>query len=106
MAYIEKIFALAGYKAKDAKRVAKTVLKIETELAQVAMSNVELRDYSAQYNVRSLEQLKTDYPNINWDEYFSGLGLKDVKNVVVMQLASIAKVNEMFTTLKDQEIND
>lgn len=106
VAYIEKIFTLAGYKAKDAKRVAKTVLKIETELAQVAMSNVELRDYSAQYNVRSLDQLKTDYPNINWDEYFSGLGLKDVKNVVVMQLASIAKVNEMFTTLKDQEIKD
>lgn len=106
VAYIEKIFTLAGYKAKDAKRVAKTVLKIETELAQVSMSNVELRDYSAQYNVRSLDQLKTDYPNINWDEYFSGLGLKDVKNVVVMQLASIAKVNEMFTTLKDQEIKD
>ena len=106
VAYIEKIFTLAGYKAKDAKRVAKTVLKIETELAQVAMSNVELRDYSAQYNVRSLDQLKIDYPNINWDEYFSGLGLKDVKNVVVMQLASIAKVNEMFTTLKDQEIKD
>ena len=105
MQFIEKIFVLSGYKPAAAKRVAKNVMKIETRLAEVAMSREEQRDYSKQYNVRTLAQLKSDYPNIDWDVYFSVLNL-NVKEVVVSQLASLAEVNNMFVNLKDQEIKD
>lgn len=105
MQFIEKIFVLSGYKPAAAKRVAKNVMKIETRLAEVAMSREEQRDYSKQYNVRTLAQLKSDYPNIDWDVYFSVLNL-NVKEVVVSQLASLAEVNNMFVSLKDQEIKD
>ncbi len=106
MKYLEKIFTLSGYKTKDAKKAAKNVMKIETELAKVAMSREELRDYSKQYNVRSFDQMKKDYPNFDWVAYFNKLGVKNTDKVIVCQLNSVAKINELVKTLTDQELKD
>lgn len=106
MKYLEKIFTLSGYTASKAKKAAVNVLKIETELAKASMSREEQRDYSKQYNVRTIAELKKDYPNIDWDVYFSTLGLKNVDKMIICQLNSMAKVNEMLKSLSDQEIKD
>ena len=102
--YIAKLFALMGYKKGTAAKAAKNVMKIETELAKVAMSREETRDYSRLYNVRTVSSLRTDYPNINWDEYFAGLGVNNVERVCVFQPKSLAKVNELLSTLKDDVV--
>lgn len=104
--YLEKVFTLSGYKKGEAKRAAANALKIETELAKASMSREEQRDMSKQYNLRTREQLKKDYPNINWDEYFTVIGLPDAKKISVCQLNTISAINDMFKTLKDQEIKD
>lgn len=104
--YLETVFELSGYKKSDSKRAASNALKIETELAKASMSREEQRDMSKQYNLRSREQLKKEYPNIGWDEYFAAIGLPDAEKISVCQLNSVAKVNEMFKTLKDQELKD
>ena len=104
--YVEQVLKLAGYKGGDAKKASASVMKIETELARVAMSREEQRDYSKQYNIYTLAQLKSDYPNIDWDAYFGGLGLSSVDKVCVMQPKSIAKVNELMKSLKDKELQD
>lgn len=104
--YIERLFTLAGYKKGDAKKAAKSVMKIENALAQVAMTREETRDYSKLYNLMTMDQLKAQYRNIDWDTYLSALKLKDVKTVCVFQPKSIAKVNEMLASLKEQEIRD
>ena len=104
--YVEQVLKLAGYKGGDAKKASASVMKIETELARVAMSREEQRDYSKQYNIYTLAQLKSDYPNIDWDAYFGGLGLSRVDKVCVMQPKSIAKVNELMKSLKDKELQD
>ena len=108
LAYIEKLLTLSGRKVKDAKKTAKSILAIETELAKVAMTREESRDYSKQYNIRTIDQLKADYPNFDWNAYFNLLmpGNITVDKVCVMHLNSMAKFNEMLTTLKDNEIRD
>ena len=108
LTYIEKLFTLSGRKAKDAKKVAKNILALETEFAKVAMTREESRDYSKQYNLRTIAQLKADYPNFNWDSYFNLLmpGSVKVDKVCVMHLNSLAKFNEMLPTLKEKDIND
>ncbi len=103
--YVEKLMTLAGYTKAEAKRVAKTVLNIETQLAQAMMTREESRDYSKQYNIITIDQLKANYPNLNWDKYFVGLGVKPEK-VCVMQPKSLAKANELLGKLKPQELND
>ncbi|MEG2218343.1 MAG: M13 family metallopeptidase N-terminal domain-containing protein, partial [Muribaculaceae bacterium] len=92
--YLQKVFSLSGYSASKAKKAATNIMKIETILAKVAMSREELRDYSKQYNARTVAELKKDYPNIDWNTYFTTIGLKDVDKMIVCQLNSMAKVNE------------
>ena len=99
--YIQQLFQLIGYKKGNAKKAAQRVMNIETALARVAMTREETRDYSKLYNVMSLDQLRADYPNINWSQYFAGLNISDLNKVCVFQPKSLAKVNEMMKTLKD-----
>ncbi len=104
--YIETIMTLAGYKKKDAKRAAKNILKIETEIAKATMTREESRDISKMYNIYPIDKLKTEYPNIDWDNFFNTLQLKGVDKVCVTEPKAMAKINELLVTLKDQEIKD
>lgn len=104
--YLETVMTLAGYKKKDAKRVAKTVIKIETEIAKSTMTREESRDMSRLYNIFTVEQLQKDFPNIPWTEYFAARNLKGVDKVCVTEPKAMAKINELLSTLKDQEIKD
>lgn len=104
-AYVEQVMTLAGYKKGDAKRVAKTVLNIETQLAAAMLTREESRDYSRQYNIVTIAQLKAQYPNLDWDRYFKGLGIKPEK-ACVMQPKAMALANSLLGSLKPQEIND
>ena len=104
--YIQQLFQLIGYKKGNAKKAAQHVMAIETALAQVAMTREETRDYSKLYNVISYDQLKTDYPNINWGQYFGVLNIRDLDKVCVFQPKSLAKVNEMMKSLKEEDIRE
>ena len=104
--YIQQLFQLVGYKKGNAKKAAQHVMAIETALAQVAMTREDSRDYSKLYNLTSVAQLKADYPNINWNQYFSNLGINSIDQVCVFQPKSIAKVNELLKTLKEQDIRE
>lgn len=104
--YINKLFTFIGYKKSDAKKAADAVYKIEKELAKSAMTREEQRDYSKQYNILTVEQLKAEYPNFNWETYFAGLGMKHVDRVCVTQLDFLKKVNVLFSTLSEKEIKD
>lgn len=106
LTYANKLFTFIGYKKNDAKKAAETVLKIEKELAKAAMTREEQRDYSKQYNIFTLEELQTKYPNFNWKSYFSGLGLDNVNRVCVSQLDFMKKVDELISTLKEKEIKE
>ncbi|MBQ3730196.1 MAG: M13 family metallopeptidase [Muribaculaceae bacterium] len=104
--YIQQVFQLIGYNKANAKKAAQHVMAIETALAQVAMTREETRDYSKLYNVITTDQLKADYPNINWNQYFSILGIKAPEKVCVFQPKSLAKVNEMMKSLKEEDIRE
>ena len=104
--YIQRLFQLIGYKKGNAKKAAQNIMSIETRLAKVAMTREDSRDYSKLYNVTTVAQLKADYPNISWDQYFNGLGKKNLDKVCVFQPKSIGLVNEMLKSLKEQNIRD
>ncbi len=104
--YIQQLFQLIGYKKGNAKKAAQHVMAIETALAQVAMTREDTRDYSKLYNVTSVAQLKADYPDIDWNQYFDALHIKNLDKVCVFQPKSIAKVNEMIKSLKEDDIKE
>ncbi len=104
--YIQQLFQLIGYSKGSAKKASKHVMEIETALAQVAMTREETRDYSKLYNVISVDQLKADYPNINWEQYFNRLNIHDIDKVCIFQPNSLALVNKMAKTLKEDEMKE
>ena len=104
--YIEQLFILIGYGKGKAKKAAKEIMKIETELAKVAMTREQLRDYSTQYNIMTLAELKAKYPNLGWDAYFAQIHLANVDKACVSQPKSLEKVNEILAKEKEDAIRD
>ena len=77
-------------------------MKVETRLAENSKSAVELRDPYANYNKITVAQLKKEVPEINWDVYFTTIGLKDLQDVNVGQMGEIKTVADL---LKKEDLN-
>jgi putative endopeptidase len=74
--HIANMFRLCNVAERDINEAAKSVLAFETDLAKASMSRVERRDPDKTYNKRTVSELKTNYPTVNWDGYFEETGLK------------------------------
>jgi putative endopeptidase len=97
----------AGYSKKDANRVMKNVMKIETALADSAWTREQSRNIPAMYNPRSIDQLKAMYPNVNWDRFFiETMGIATPEQVIVTEINSVAQANNLLGSLTDREIKD
>ena len=104
--YIADVCVLSGYSKKDAERVVANVMDIETELAKASMSRTEQRDLLSQYNIRTLEQVDSVCPAMDWDGYLKAMFLPKVETMCVMQTASLEKVNDLLTNKSEQAIRD
>ncbi|HWY53369.1 MAG TPA: M13 family metallopeptidase, partial [Terriglobales bacterium] len=67
--HISKMLALSGESAQQAAVDAKTILAIETDMAQAQMDNVARRDPKNLNNKMSLEQVQTLTPSFDWKHY-------------------------------------
>lgn len=104
---IQRQMQNAGYSKKDASRIVKNVMKIETALADSAFTREESRNIPAMYNPRSFAQLKEMYPNINWDRFFiETMGIPSPEQVIVTELKSVDQANKLMGSLTDREIKD
>lgn len=98
---------LAGYSAKDAKRIAKNVLKIETLIADSTWTREQSRNITAMYNPRSIAQLKELYPNIPWDRFFvETMKINTPDQVIVTELNTVKQADNLFKSLTDREKKD
>ena len=102
--HVVKMFQLVGYDKASAQKAMTAVMAIETRLAKIARTKVELRDPHANYNKMAVADLKKQYPSFAWDVFFTDFGLKGLKEVNVGQPASIKEVVNIINTvpLKDQ----
>lgn len=102
--HIDKMFRLAGYDETTAQKAVKAVMNIENRLVKAARSQVELRDPHANYNKKTLEELKKEYPSFDWGAFFSTAGLPNLTEVNIGQPESIKEVSAIIDTvpLEDQ----
>jgi putative endopeptidase len=99
IAHIEKILVLSGEKAEAAKKGARAVMDIETELAQHSMAAVELRNVNAQYNKMTLKEVQALSPNIDWAVYFKAMNIIAPAEIIVAQVDFLKEVNTMLKTI-------
>ena len=72
--HLQKMFQLLGDDAATSEAEAKTVMAIETRLANASMSRVQRRDPNATYHRMSLGELADLAPGFDWKGYFAGIG--------------------------------
>lgn len=103
--YLKRVLSLAGYSAADAARIARNTLKLETEIAQFAYSNTQLRDSQRNYNVLSIADFARDNKGFDWVGYFQQRGLKlDKANFA--QLDFFKAFSKWYETANVAEIKD
>ena len=98
--YITRLFNYFGFTAAEQR--ARTVLRLETRLAEAAFNNVELRDPQANYNKMSIPELQQLVPQINWTVYFQKMGIAPS----CISVGQIRHLQEAGRMLADEPLED
>jgi putative endopeptidase len=101
--HIEKMFVLAGEDENSAKNFAKKIMEIETRLAEASMSRVDNRDPDKTYNKMSLDEVKNDSPNFDWDLYLKEIGVDDPESIIVRQPEFFKEIGSMFNDVETED---
>lgn len=97
----------AGYSKKDANRIMKNVMKIETLLADSTLTREETRNIPAMYNPRTIAEVKAAYPNIPWDRFFiETMDIETPENLIVSEIKTLDQGNKLYATTTDREKKD
>ncbi len=80
-----RMFQLLGDPPAEARKHARTVMAMETRMAEASMTGVEKRDPNATYNKMTLEQIASEAPGFDWPAYFKVIGLPGSKKALVVQ---------------------
>jgi putative endopeptidase len=81
--HVAKMFELMGDDAARAAAEAQTVLALETKLAEVSLTKVEMRDPEKLYHRMTMAQMKEAAPGFDWSAYFQNIGLTQKTDVNV-----------------------
>lgn len=103
---IETDMQLAGYSKKDAKRIAKNVLKIETLIADSTWTREESRNIPAMYNPRTMEQIEALYPNLPVRGIIQDMGIEVPEMAIVTELKTVKQADNLMKSLTDREKKD
>ena len=104
---IEKYMTLAGYSKKDAKRIVNSVIKIETALADSALTREESRNIPALYNPFSYEDVKAKWSNLPLDRFFiETMDIEAPETIIVTEPRSMNAANNLLANLTERELKD
>ena len=103
LTHVAKMFIFLGDSQKIADNNARTVMAIETRLANASFTNVADNDEIKTYNMMSLEKLQAFAPGMNWSRLFSVLGHPDVAEVNVRNPSFF---KELSTILRNESVAD
>jgi len=83
--HIAKMMSLAGDAPEAAAAEARTILNIETQMAQASKTRVERRDPEANYHKMDPAQMRALTPDFSWETYFRNIGFPSIHQVNVGQ---------------------
>lgn len=103
VAHVARMFQFLGEKPSQAKANAEKVLALEIALSQPRLDRVERRDRRKTYNPMRVADLQKLTPSINWNNYFSKIGLGGTDSLIVSQPKYMTSLETIF---KQNKIND
>ena len=97
VAHVARTFQLLGDDGDRAAAAARTVMSIETRLAENSATRVQQRNPEARYNPKTKAQLIELMPHFDWGQYFRNIGLPEVAKVNVGHPPYLEAVDKMLT---------
>ncbi|MDX6288405.1 MAG: putative endopeptidase [Blastocatellia bacterium] len=95
--HVERTFELMGDSPERAAAEAKTVLSLETKLAEKSLTRVQRRNPEANYHPMIKTQLLEMTPDFDWSRYFRGIGLPEIGKVNVGQPDFFKAADKLLT---------
>ena len=97
--HVQKMFELLGDDPSKAASEAKTVMSIETKLAEASMNRTDRRNPDKTYHKMDPAQLKVLTPSFSWPAYFREVGHRGIPAVDVAEPKFFEEVNELLKTV-------
>ena len=101
--YTSKMLMLAGIDESKAKKSADRIMALESQLAKSMLTKEETRDPVKQYNKKSISEIATLAPSINWPAYFSALGIKE-DSIIVAEPAYMKEYERVVSSYPIEDI--
>jgi putative endopeptidase len=94
--YITELLNLAKW--PDANNKARSIVALETQIAEASWTHAEERDPVKTYNPESLAALQSSVPEFPWRKFFDAAGLPNLPSLVVTTNTSVPKLAHIFAT--------
>lgn len=105
--HIINVFNLIGYNNEKSESIMNNIIEIETNIAKISKSRVELRDIKANYHKYEYSKFLNEFKsNINWQKYFDDLGFKDLDVLSVNQVEYLHNIIDYLDNLSIDKCKD
>jgi putative endopeptidase len=94
--HMTKMFVLAGDTPEQAATEAKSVMAIETALAESSLSRTDLREPANRYHIKTVAELEQIAPGFAWSDYFGKIGIGSFETLNVGQPAFFEALNKQI----------
>jgi putative endopeptidase len=102
--HLVKMFTLFGNTEADAKRKMQDVMEVETRLAKKFKSATEMRDPESNYKKMTFEEVKVLCPDIQWDKFFTMMGIKDLKYLDFGHHEQLKEINDVLAIVPVEQL--
>lgn len=97
--YMTNMFKLLGDSPEAASAHAAKVMEMQTRLAKVSLSPVDLRNPDNRYNKISMTAAQEVTPNLSWTTYMAARGVSPEKDINLAQPAFFKEVDLMLSSV-------
>jgi putative endopeptidase len=101
--HVERMLQYLGEKPATAKESAKKVVALETAMATPRLDRVERRDRRKTFNMMSVADLQKLTPAVNWNNYFTKLGIVKLDSLNVSQPKYMTALQTIFSENKVED---
>lgn len=95
--FVKQLFTMVGCPASEAETKMQAVLHIETRIAKASYSATKLRDVEGNFHKKTYAELLTEFPGINWSDFFLAAGYPTFEEVNVGQPEPIHEVERILS---------
>jgi putative endopeptidase len=102
--YVDSVLAAIGHRSPSGstRQAAAEVVALETEIARISRDKAARRDPRASYHRIDRAGLVRAMPRLDWDAYWSAIGLRRVDDVTVSSLELLAGLDRLLAATRPE----